>query len=78
MTVFQKVEGQPNLVRDLRSNAVLNRDNSQLRAYREARRSRMSEKERLAAVEREVADIHDKLDRVLGILTTKTSIGGRP
>lgn len=58
----------PGLMKDMSSGAVLNTDNTKLEAYKKTKqmiKDRQADKERLAKLESDLADIKDMLSEIL-------------
>lgn len=62
---YIKVQGQPTLVRDAHTGAIVDTDAEGYKAYIESRDRKLS-------LERRVDDMEDKLDLILKILQGKT------
>ena len=60
---YKKVEGHPGLIRDLESNAVINKDKSAYQNYIQLRDQKLKEKERLDKLENEVCEIKSLLQK---------------
>ena len=61
----RKVEGHPGLIRDLESNAVINKDKSAYQNYIQLRDQKLKEKERLDKLENEVGEIKSLLQKLV-------------
>ena len=61
----KKVEGQPGLVRDLESNAVIHNDKTAYQNYIQLRDQKLKEKERLDKLENDVSEIKDLLIQLI-------------
>jgi hypothetical protein len=62
---YLKVEGHSYLVRDSRSNAIVNLDKNGYESYKNLRRVKGREKERLEKLEHDVGEIKDLLRQLL-------------
>ena len=62
---YRKVEGHPGLIRDLESNAVINKDKSAYQNYIQLRDQKLKEKERLDKLENEVGEIKSLLQKLV-------------
>ena len=62
---YKKVEGHPGLIRDLESNAVINKDKSAYQNYIQLRDEKLKEKERLDKLENEVGEIKSLLQKLV-------------
>jgi len=62
---YKKVEGHPGLIRDLESNAVINKDKSAYQNYVQLRDQKLKEKERLDKLENEVGEIKSLLQKLV-------------
>ena len=62
---YKKVEGHPGLIRDLESNAVINKDKSAYQNYIQLREQKLKEKERLDKLENEVGEIKSLLQKLV-------------
>lgn len=62
---YLKVEGHSFLVRDSRSNAIVNRDQKGYDTYKNLKRAKSKEKERLDKLENDVNEIKDLLIQLI-------------
>lgn len=62
------IEGSPNLVRDLHSHAVINKDTNALKAYHAAKDKKLKDAERINKLESEVKEIKSSVNEILQIL----------
>lgn len=62
---YLKVEGHSYLVRDSHSNAIVNLDKSGYDTYKNLRRAKGREKERLEKLENDVSEIKDLLRQLI-------------
>ena len=61
---FQKVKDHPGLLRDSRTNAVLNVDQNALSKHKQI----MTERERRERMEREINNLNNKIDAMAALL----------
>ena len=62
---YLKVEGHSFLVRDSRTNAIVNRDKQGYDSYKNLKRAKSREKERLDKLENDVTEIKDLLIQLI-------------
>jgi hypothetical protein len=62
---YIKVKDHPNLVRDKRSNAILNIDNSAYNKYKQERDQKLQEKKEYEQLKKDVSEIKDLLLKIL-------------
>ena len=62
---YLKVKGHSFLVRDSRSNAIVNRDQKGYDTYKNLKRAKSKEKERLDKLENDVSEIKDLLIQLI-------------
>ena len=60
-----KVEGNPSLVRDINTHAILNTDSYEIRLARERKAQRLKEKKKFEALQSDVDDIKIMLARIM-------------
>ncbi|PNX49319.1 MAG: hypothetical protein BV459_00265 [Thermoplasmata archaeon M11B2D] len=75
---FAPVEGEPDLVRDVKTGAILNANNTALARAREAKSRTMKDKKRIAALEETVSKINNDMGEMKDLLKTiANSIGNK-
>ena len=62
---YLKVEGHSYLVRDSKTNAIVNKDKQGYDSYKNLRRAKGKEKERLDKLENDVSEIKDLLIQLI-------------
>lgn len=62
---YIKVKDHPNLVRDKRSSAILNIDNSSYNKYKQERDQKLQEKKEYEQLKKDVSEIKDLLLKIL-------------
>jgi hypothetical protein len=67
---YAKVEGHPNLVRDLKSNAIINTDKISLDNYTIAKRKKEEEVKRIDNIENELIELKSSIDEIKQLLRT--------
>lgn len=67
---YVKVEGHPNLVRDLKSNAIINTDKISLDNYTIAKRKKEEEVKRIDNIENELIELKSSIDEIKQLLRT--------
>lgn len=68
MTIYAKVEGYPNLVRDLDTNAIINTDTIELNNYNLLKNKKSMEKERIDKIENDLSDLKSSIDEIKQLL----------
>jgi len=61
---YLKVEGQNNLLRDPKTNSIINNNMSEYQNYIKRRESKSKENEKVQNLEQDVANIKDDLDEI--------------
>jgi hypothetical protein len=67
---YVKVEGHPNLVRDLKSNAIINTDKVSLDNYTIAKRKKEEEVKRIDNIENELIQLKCSINEIKQLLRT--------
>ena len=67
--MFLKVEGDPSLVRDTNTMAILNTNGTEYENYMRRRQSLMSDKEQLATQAQEINNIKEDLSEIKQMLS---------
>jgi hypothetical protein len=63
------VNGHPDLVRDTKSNAVINKNESEYNSYLESYKLRQSEKYRVSKVENDLSELKTEINEIKDLLT---------
>ena len=62
------VEGERNLARDVRTNAIINTNEQEYNAYLARKKSSTNEKERIEKLENRINEVKDDLDEIKMLL----------
>jgi hypothetical protein len=65
---FSLVEGHPNLMRDERTNAILNTNYDEYKTYVELKKIKESETKRIESIESNITNLKDDLDEIKYLL----------
>jgi hypothetical protein len=65
---YAKVEGHPNLLRDLSSNAIINTDTLLFNQYNLNKQKRTSQKQRIDKIEFELNDLKSSIEEIKFLL----------
>lgn len=65
---YAKVEGHPNLLRDLRTNAIINTDKISSTNYNIAKQKKEEEKNRIDKIENELSELKSSIDSIKNLL----------
>ena len=65
---YAKVEGHPNLLRDLSSNAIINTDTLSFNQYNLNKQKRTSEKQKIDKIEFELNDLKSSIEEIKFLL----------
>ena len=65
---YAKVEGHPNLLRDLSSNAIINTDTLSFNQYNLTKQKRTSEKQRIDKIEFELNELKSSIEEIKFLL----------
>ena len=68
MKDYAKVEGHPHLIRDLKSNAIINTDNIALTNYTLIKKRKELEKNKIDSIESELKDLRSSIDEIKELL----------
>lgn len=68
MKDYAKVEGHPHLVRDLKSNAIINTDDIALNNYTSIKKRKELEKNKIDSIESELKDLRSSIDEIKELL----------
>jgi hypothetical protein len=68
MSQYAKVEGHPNLLRDLKTNAIINTDIVSLDHYTIAKRKKEEEVKRIDNLENELSELKSSIDEIKQLL----------
>ena len=67
---YAKVEGHPNLIRDLKTNAIINTDKIALDHYTIAKEKKEQELQRINNIENDLNDLKSSIDEIKQLLRT--------
>lgn len=65
---YAKVDGHPNLLRDLSTNAIINTDSISSEQYIKTRERRKAETEKIARMESDIENIRSSIDEIKDLL----------
>lgn len=65
---YAKVEGHPNLLRDLTSNAIINTDTLSFNQYNLNKQKRTSEKQRIDKMESDLTELKSSIEEIKFLL----------
>jgi DNA-binding sugar fermentation-stimulating protein len=65
---YAKVENHPNLIRDLKTNAIINTDKKSLLTYNKIKESKNTEKTRIDNLEKELSEIKSSILEIKKLL----------
>ena len=65
---YAKVDGHPNLLRDLSTNAIINTDSISSDQYIKTRERKKAETEKIARMESDIEDIRSSIDEIKDLL----------
>lgn len=68
MKKYAKVDGHPNLLRDLDTNAIINTDKISLDNYTIAKQKRDDEKKRMSHIEDDIQQLKTSIDEIKFLL----------
>lgn len=68
MKDYAKVEGHPHLIRDLKSNAIINTDDIALNKYTLIKKRKELEKNKIDSIESELKDLRSSIDEIKELL----------
>lgn len=68
MKDYAKVEGHPHLIRDLKSNAIINTDDIALNNYTLIKKRKELEKNKIDLIESELKDLRSSIDEIKKLL----------
>jgi hypothetical protein len=68
MKDYAKVEGHPHLIRDLKSNAIINTDDIALTNYTLIKKRKELEKNKIDSIESELKDLRSSIDEIKELL----------
>lgn len=68
MIKYAKVEGHPNLLRDLKTNAIINTDQIALDSYTIAKNKKKEELNRINNIENDLNDLKSSMDEIKQLL----------
>lgn len=69
MKRYVKVEGYPNLVRDMDNNAILNINKSEVEAARAKRKQRLAERQKVKDVENQITEMKSDILEIKQLLS---------
>lgn len=70
---YAKVEGHPNLIRDLKSNAIINTDKIALDHYTIIKQKKEQELQRIDNIENDLNELKSSIDEIKQLLRTLTN-----
>jgi len=73
---YLKVEGQNNLLRDPKTNSIINNNMSEYQNYIKRRESKSKENQKVQNLEEDVANIKDDLDEIKSLLRSLVNGNG--
>jgi prefoldin subunit 5 len=73
MTNYAKVEGHPNLIRDLKTNAIINTDKISLDHYSIIKRKKEEEQKRIDNIEDDLNELKSSIDEIKQLLRSFTN-----
>lgn len=65
---YAKVEGHPNLIRDLSTNAIINTDSIKSQQYIKTKQRKKEEGEKLANIEEEIFQLKSSIEEIKSLL----------
>jgi len=65
---YAKVDGHPNLLRDLSTNAIINTDSISSDQYIKTRERKKAETEKISRMESDIEDIRSSIDEIKDLL----------
>lgn len=65
---YAKVEGHPNLIRDLKTNAIINTDSIELDNYTIAKTKKEKEKTRIDQIETDLMELKSSIEEIKMLL----------
>jgi uncharacterized membrane protein len=65
---YVQVEGHPGLIRDLKTNAILNTDTQASLQYTSLKERRLKEKEKFKVLENEISDLKSSINEIKQLL----------
>lgn len=65
---YAKVEGHPNLIRDLSSNAIINTDTLSFNQYNLNKQKRETEKQKINRIESDLIELKSSIDEIKSLL----------
>jgi hypothetical protein len=65
---YAKVEGHPNLLRDLSTNAIINTDTIKSQQYIKTKQRREKEQEKIANIENELSELKSSMEEIKSML----------
>lgn len=68
MKDYAKVEGHPHLIRDLKSNAIINTDDIAFNNYTLIKKRKELEKNKIDSIESELKDLRSSIDEIKELL----------
>ena len=71
---FIKIEGNPDLCRDADTNAIINKNAGALEKAKAMKQKRLSDKNRLDTLEKDVSSMKNTLDKIFDMLTKETKL----
>jgi len=73
MEHYAKVEGHPNLLRDMKSNAIINTDQIALDNYTSIKRKKELEQQRINTIESDLSEVKSSIEEIKQLLRNMTN-----
>lgn len=73
MEHYAKVEGHPNLLRDMKSNAIINTDQIALDNYTSIKRRKELEQQRINTIESDLSEVKSSIEEIKQLLRNMTN-----
>ena len=65
---YAKVEGYSNIIRDLKTNAIINTDVQGMQSYISSKNKRLNEKRKIDSIENDVSDLKSSMEEIKMLL----------
>jgi len=70
---YHKVDGHPNIVRDLMTNAILNTNFNEMQSYISSKEKRLLEKKKIEYLESNIESLKSSIDEIKQLLRNLTN-----
>lgn len=70
---YVKVEGHSNIVRDLKTNAIVNTDSVELQNYLSLKEKKNKEKEQIKSIQTDIEYLKNSIEEIKFLLKTKSN-----